>query len=149
MSLLDENIEIPFETLLEATGWKKEYRNAVILSGNSQTNHFYTYKYHFYTYKYSCDITTLYIEFHIQLLPKGYYFFNGIGRKGYKNLRKPIMSVQILSHNIYSPNGMSQTFWIKNCEDVVGDIMEFIKKSHWKEEFKERYGRRYIASILR
>ena len=142
MSLLDENIEPSFESLLEATGWKKEYRNAVMLRGGSRTNHFYTYKY-------SCDITTMHIDFHIQLLPRGYYFFTGIGPKGYKIIRKPIMQIQILSHNIYSSNGMSQTFWIKNCEDVVGDVMEFIKKSHWKEEFKERYGRRYIASILR
>ena len=142
MSLLDENIEIPFETLLEATGWKKEYRNAVILRGGYRTNHFYTYKY-------SCDITTLHIDFHIQLLPKGYYFFNGIGPKGYKIIRKPIMSIQILSHNIYSSNGMSQSFWIKNCEDVVGDIMEFIKTHHWKEDFKERYGKRYVKSLYK
>lgn len=142
MSLLDENIKIPFETLLEATGWKKEYRNAVILRGGYRTNHFYTYKY-------SCDITTLHIDFHIQLLPKGYYFFNGIGPKGYKIIRKPIMSIQILSHNIYSSNGMSQSFWIKNCEDVVGDIMEFIKTHHWKEDFKERYGKRYVKSLYK
>ena len=142
MSLLDENIEPSFEALLEATGWKKEYRNAVMLRGGSHTNHFYEYKY-------SCDITTMHIDFHIELLPKGYYFFNGIGPKGYKILKKPIMLIQILSHNVYTQNGLSQSFWIKNCEDVVGDVMEFIKKSHWKEEFKERYGRRYIASILR
>lgn len=142
MSLLDENIEPSFESLLEATGWKKEYRNAVILRGGSRTNHFYEYKY-------SYDMTTIHIDFHIQLLPKGYYFFNGIGPKGYKILRKPIMLIQILSHNVYTQNELSQSFWIKNCEDVVGDVMEFIKKSHWKEEFKERYGRRYITSILR
>ena len=142
MSLLDENIEIPFESLLEATGWKKEYRNAVILRGGYRTNHFYTYNY-------SCDITTLHIDFHIQLLPKGYYFFNGIGPKGYKIIRKPIMSIQILSHNIYSQNGLLQSFWIKNCEDVVGDIMEFIKTHHWKEEFKERYGKRYVKSLYK
>lgn len=142
MSLLDENIEPSFESLLEATGWKKGYRNAVMLRGGSRTNHFYEYKY-------SCDMTTMHIDFHIQLLPKGYYFFNGIGPKGYKILRKPVMLIQILSHNVYTQNELSQSFWIKNCEDVVGDIMEFIKISHWKEEFKERYGRRYIASILR
>lgn len=142
MSLLDENIEPSFESLLEATGWKKEYRNAVMLRGGYRTNHFYTYKY-------SYDIMTMHIDFHIELLPKGYYFFNGIGPKGYKILKKPIMLIQILSHNVYTQNELSQSFWIKNCEDVVGDIMEFIKKSHWKEEFKERYGRRYIASILR
>ena len=61
MSLLDENIEIPFETLLEATGWKKEYRNAMMLRGGYRTNHFYTYNY-------SCDITTLHIDFHIQFV---------------------------------------------------------------------------------
>ena len=142
MSLLDENIEPSFETLLEVTGWEKEYRNAVLLRGRSRTNHFYTYKY-------SCDITTLHIDFHIQLLPKGYYFFTGIGPKGYKILRKPIMLIQILSHNIYSQNGMSQSFWIKNCEDVVGDIMEFIKTHHWKEDFKERYGKRYVKSLYK
>lgn len=142
MSLLDENIEPSFESLLEATGWKKEYRNAVMLRGGSRTNYFYEYKY-------SYDMTTMHIDFHIQLLPKGYYFFNGIGPKGYKILRKPIMLIQILSHNVYTQNELSQSFWIKNCEDVVGDIMEFIKKSHWREEFKERYGRRYITSILR
>lgn len=142
MSLLDENIEPSFESLLEATGWKKGYGNAVMLRGGSRTNHFYEYKY-------SCDMTTMHIDFHIQLLPRGYYFFNGIGPKGYKILRKPIMLIQILSHNVYTQNEFSQSFWIKNCEDVVGDIMEFIKKSHWKEEFKERYGRRYITSILR
>lgn len=142
MSLLDENIEPSFESLLEATGWKKGYRNAVMLRGGSRTNHFYMYKY-------SCDMTTMHIDFHIQLFPKGYYFFNGIGPKGYKILRKPIMLIQILSHNVYTQNELSQSFWIKNCEDVVGDVMEFIKRSHWKDEFKERYGRRYIASILR
>lgn len=142
MSLLDENIEPSFESLLEATGWKKEYRNAVMLRGGYRTNHFYTYNY-------SCDITTLHIDFHIQLLPKGYYFFNGIGPKGYKIIRKPIMTIQILSHNIYSSNEMSQSFWIKNCEDVVGDIMEFIKTHHWKEEFKERYGKRYVKSLYK
>ena len=143
MSLLDENIEIPFETLLEATGWKKEYGSAVSLSKYSRVINY------IYTYEYICDISTLHIVFRLQIRPKGYYLFNGIGHKGYKILRKPLMSVQILSHNVYSSNGMSQSFWIKNCEDVVGDIMEFIKTHHWKEDFKERYGKRYVKSLYK
>lgn len=143
MSLLDENIEPSFESLLEAAGWEKECGQAIRLSKYSRVINY------IYTYEYICDISILHIEFRLQILPKGYRLFNGIGPKGYKILRKPIMQIQILSHNVYTQNELSQSFWIKNCEDVVGDIMEFIKISHWKEEFKERYGRRYIASILR
>lgn len=141
MSLLDENMEISFESLLIGSGWKKEYRQAVSLSKCWRVINY------IYTYKYICDISLLHIEFRLQIQPKGYHIFNGIGPKGYKILRKPIMSVQILSHNIYSSNGMSQTFWIKNCEDVVGDIMEFIKISHHKEDFKKRYGKRYVSYL--
>ena len=141
MSLLDENIEIPFESLLIGNGWKKEYGQAVSRSKYSRAINY------IYTYKYTCDISILHIEFRLQIRPKGYHIFNGIGPKGYKILRKPIMSVQILSHNIYASNGMSQTFWIKNCEDVVRDIMEFIKISHHKEDFKKRYGKRYVSYL--
>lgn len=141
MSLLDENIEPPFETLLEGMGWKKEYGQGVSISKYTRAIDY------IYTYNYICDISILHIEFRLQIRPKGYHLFNGIGPKGYKILRKPIMSVQILSHNIYSSNGMSQTFWIKNCEDVVGDIMEFIKISHHKEDFKKRYGKRYVSYL--
>lgn len=143
MSLLDENIEIPFEASLVAAGWKKKYGQAIPLSTYSRIiNYIYTYE-----YTYTCNISTLNIKFELQIRPKGYRFFNGIGSKGYKILRKPLMSVQILSHNIYSSNGMSQTFWIKNCEDVVGDIMEFIKTYHRKEDFKKRYGKRYVSHL--
>lgn len=141
MSLLDENIEPSFESLLEATGWKKKYGWSVLLSKYSKVKNYC------YTYKYICDTSTLHIEFRLQILPKGYHLFNGIGPKRYKILRKPIMSVQILSHNIYSSNGMSQTFWIKNCEYVVGDIMEFIKNTYHKEDFKKRYGKRYASYL--
>ena len=141
MSLLDENIEPSFETLLEGIGWKKEYGQAVSFSKYSRVINY------IYTYNYICDISILHIEYRLQIRPKGYHLFNGIGPKGYKILRKPIMSVQILSHNIYSSKGMSQTFWIKNCEDVVGDIMEFIKISHHKEDFKKRYGKRYVSYL--
>lgn len=141
MSLLDENIEPPFEILLEGMGWKKEYGRGVSISKYTRAIDY------IYTYNYICDISILHIEFRLQIRPKGYHLFNGIGPKGYKILRKPIMSVQILSHNIYSSNGMSQTFWIKNCEDVVGDIMEFIKISHHKEDFKKRYGKRYASYL--
>ena len=101
MSLLDENIEIPFESLLIGSGWKKEYGSAVSLSKYSRVINY------IYTYEYICDISILHIVFRLQIRPKGYHLFNGIGPKGYKILRKPIISVQILSHNIYSPNGMS------------------------------------------
>ena len=141
MSLLDENIEIPFESLLIGNGWKKEYGIM------SPTNKYRKAINYIYTYKYTCDISILHIEFRLQIRPKGYHLFNGISPKGYKILRKPIMSIQILSHNIYSSNGMSQTFWIKNCEDVVGDIMEFIKISHHKEDFKKRYGKHYVLHL--
>ena len=141
MSLLDENIEISFESLLIGNGWKKEYGQVIPLSKYRRAINY------IYTYEYICDISLLHITFRLQIRPKGYHLFNGIGPKGYKILRKPIMSVQILSHNIYSSNGMSQTFWIKNCEDVVGDIMEFIKISHHKEDFKKRYGKRYVSYL--
>ena len=143
MSLLDENIEISFESLLIGNGWKKEYGQSISLSKYSRAIDY------IYTYKYICDISLLHIEFRLQIQPKGYHLFNGIGPKGYryKILRKPVMLIQILSHNIYSSNGMSQTFWIKNCEDVVGDIMEFIKISHHKEDFKKRYGKRYASYL--
>lgn len=141
MSLLDENIEPSFESLLEATGWEKEYGPGISISKYTRVINC------IYTYNYMCDISILHIEFRLQIRPKRYHLFNGIDPKGYKILRKPIMSVQILSHNIYSSNGMSQTFWIKNCEDVVGDIMEFIKISHHKEDFKKRYGKRYVSYL--
>lgn len=141
MSLLDENIEISFESLLIGSGWKKEYGQAVSRSKYSRKINY------IYTYEYICDISILHIVFRLQIRPKGYHIFNGIGPKGYKTLRKSIMFVQILSHNTYSPTGMSQTFWIKNCEDVVGDVMEFIKTSHHKEDFKKRYGKRYASYL--
>ena len=108
MSLLDENIEISFENLLIGSGWKKEYGSAVSLSKYSRVINY------IYTYEYICDISILHIVFRLQIRPKGYHLFNGIGRKGYKILRKPIMLIQILSHNVYTQNELSQSFWNKN-----------------------------------
>lgn len=77
MSLLDENIEIPFEALLEGMGWKKELCTTYIYQYGLVPNIKYIYK--------SNDVNDK--EYRITYYPTGSYLYG-------KRVRKPVANVE-------------------------------------------------------
>ena len=77
MSLLDENIEIPFESLLIGNGWKKELITTYNYRDGLVSNITYTYK--------SNDVNDN--EYRITYYPAGSYLYG-------KRVRKPIANVK-------------------------------------------------------
>lgn len=93
MSLLDENIEIPFEDLLIGSGWKKELCTTYIYQNGLVSNITYTYE--------SNDVNDK--EYRITYYPTGSYLYG-------KRVRKPVANVEC-SISVYDYNGEVVRFW--------------------------------------
>lgn len=93
MSLLDENIEIPFENLLIGNGWKKELCTTYIYQNGLVPNITYTYE--------SNDVNDK--EYRITYYPTGSYIYG-------KRVRKPVANVEC-SISVYDYNGEVVKFW--------------------------------------
>lgn len=93
MSLLDENIEIPFESLLVGNGWKKELVTTYIYQDGLVPNITYTYE--------SNDVNDK--EYRITYYPTGSYIYG-------KRVRKPVANVEC-SISVYDHNGEVVRFW--------------------------------------
>lgn len=93
MSLLDENIEIPFESLLIGSGWKKIVDDTYIYQHGLVSNIKYTYK--------SNDVNDK--EYRITYYPKGSYLYG-------KRVRKPVANVEC-SINVYDYNDEVISTW--------------------------------------
>lgn len=93
MSLLDENIEIPFEDLLIGSGWKKELWTTYIYQNGLVYNIKYIYE--------SNDVNGK--EYRITYYPTGSYLYG-------KRVRKPVASVEC-SISVYDYNGEVVSTW--------------------------------------
>ena len=106
MSLLDENIEPSFESLLEAAGWEKESDLTYMYQNGLVFNIKYTYE--------SIDVNDK--EYRITYYPTGSYLYG-------KRVRKPVANVEC-SIKVYDYNGEVISTWRR-----VGGILIRCKQS--------------------
>lgn len=93
MSLLDENIEIPFENLLVGSGWKKELVTTYIYQNGLVPNITYTYE--------SNDVNDK--EYRITYYPKGSYIYG-------KRIKRSVAHVEC-SINVHDYNNEVVRTW--------------------------------------
>lgn len=93
MSLLDENIEIPFENLLVGSGWKKIVDNTYIYQYGLVSNIKYTYE--------SKDVNDK--TYRITYYPKGSYLYG-------KKVKKSVVNVEC-TINVYDYNNEVIRTW--------------------------------------
>lgn len=143
MSLLDcENIEPPFNGLLKSLGWSEcslyiplSLRPVHLL--NESTYPFFQYIRQF------SDGDIIY-QTTLKLWPKGY---TCILNSKSRTFRKTIVKVEILKYHRTFGEGHLVSFWIRDCEDNIIDIMNDCKVLKDSKEYKTKYGKKYTTQI--
>lgn len=143
MSLLDcENIEPSLDSLLKNLGWSKgvSYIPLSLRSGHLldvSTCPFFQYIDQFLDGD-TINQTTL------KLWPKGYMC---VLNSKVRTFRKTIVKVEILKYHRTLGTSHLVTFWIRNCEDNIIDMMNDCKVLKNPKEYKAKYGKKYATQI--
>ena len=143
MSLLDcENIEPSLDSLLKNLGWSKGVSYIPLSLRSSHLLDIPTCPFFQYINQFlDGDIITQTI---LKLWPKGYMC---VVNSKVRTFRKTIVKVEILRYHRTLGTSRLVTFWIRNCEDNIIDIMNDCKALKNPKEYKAKYGKKYTTQI--
>ncbi len=143
MSLLDcENIELSLDSLLKNLGWSKGESYIPLSLRPVHLLNAPTYSFFQYINQFS-DSDIIY-QTTLKLWPKGYTCVLNSKRRTF---RKAIVKVEILKYHRTFGISRLDSFWIRNCEDNIIDIMNDCKVLKNSKEYKTKYGKKYTTQI--
>lgn len=143
MSLLDcENIEPSLDNLLKNLGWRK---GALYMPLSLRSDHLLNAPtYPFFQYIDQFLNGDIIHQTSLKLWPKGY---KCVLNSKIRTFRKTIVKIEILKYHRTLGTSQLVSFWIRNCEDNIIDIMNDCKILKNSKEYKAKYGKKYTTQI--